>query len=222
MRTLERNTKLAMWSPYLTERHPLAPPDSPVKNVQLTRRNGRISYAVKYQKPGDDNQHAQPRSVDDARRADRHCCLDKTRWRRTQEWLEGIEPSQTLVNGGVQMRTVVRSEQCTPSRRKSAAFEFTVPTSEGIVTGDQQDLLPAGRWPGNAAAESWSVPPAVPSPPATPWISPLSTPELSLLPVDGDFCACEGDEGPTEEWDARRKLAIEAQGTWPRVVLCRR
>ncbi|KAH6695121.1 hypothetical protein F5X68DRAFT_257853 [Plectosphaerella plurivora] len=211
MRPMDHNAKLAMWSPYRTDRHPLAASDSPVKKVQLMRRNGKIGYAVTYQKPGGDTPL---RLTEDARRADRRCCVDEARPLRTREWLNATEPYQTPVDESAQTGRVPRGDRCKSPRRKPAASEPAVSTCEGIVSAGQQDL-----WPGDAAAEAfdqssaWPVLPIAPSPPATPWIPQLSTPDLSPLPEDRSFCPCEGDGdgGEAEEWKTKTQLAIDAQ-----------
>lgn len=223
LRSLDRNSRLDMWSPYRPERHPLAPPDSPVKTVQLKRRNGRLSYAVTYQKPGYDDR---PQAMDDACRAVSRCDVDDARLLRTQQWLDGVEPSHDALSSGGPVRAVERAKRCTSPPRTPDAPDWTVPASEGIAVEDQRSRRSARLCCESLAAvpdlsTAWPVLPPVPSPPPTPWLAPLSTPDLSPLPVHEGFCPCDDDGAQAEiAWQTETQVRVDAQGTGPRTMMC--
>ncbi|EEY23795.1 predicted protein [Verticillium alfalfae VaMs.102] len=106
-----------------------------------------------------------------------------------------------------------------PKRRRAAYSGAADQTS--LI---EDDLASIGSWSHDEPASgegtpapAWSVcPPEAPSPPRTPWIPRLATPELSPLATDFEFCHCHGndvcEDRINDVWYLSSRARVDAQG----------
>ncbi|KAG7137029.1 hypothetical protein HYQ45_005535 [Verticillium longisporum] len=106
-----------------------------------------------------------------------------------------------------------------PKRRRAAYSGAADQTS--LI---EDDLASIGSWShdepvsggGKMITPTWSgCPPEAPSPPRTPWIPRLATPELSPLATDFEFCHCHGNEVCEDRindvWYLSSRARVDAQ-----------
>ncbi|PNH46582.1 hypothetical protein VD0004_g1539 [Verticillium dahliae] len=104
-------------------------------------------------------------------------------------------------------------------KRRRAAYSGAADRTSLI----EDDLASIGSWSHDEPvsdegkpAPAWSgCPPEAPSPPRTPWIPRLATPELNPLATDFEFCHCHGndvcEDRINDVWYLSSRARVDAQ-----------
>lgn len=197
-------------------------PPAGVSRTTIPRpRRSQPSHAVMPQMTSHGNAAQKPRSdhprdwgcrVEVAWQPDWH---HERRGRRAPQVLhprpDGFEPQSVARSSGA-------APESYPRRRESRIHE-----RDQVLAMDLESL---GSWSfsedtstaGDIASE-WAILPAVPSPPLAPQISRLSTPDLSPLATDVEFCPCHGDECVEDKvgdaWYIAGRSKMNSQGKCP-------